>query len=86
MMMQYNNPTTVSATCGVYSMSVQCFLGVQYLSTSTIVTVASSLLHRAIIINLQNFQVLSQVPFIKGKVWPFGNLTENNYNNHRLIM
>ena len=29
MMMQYG-PTTVLATCGVYSMSLQCFLGVIY--------------------------------------------------------
>ena len=36
-MMQYN-PTTVSATCEVDSMSVQRFLGVISLSSSTIVT------------------------------------------------
>ena len=86
MMMQYNS-TTVSATCEVYSISVQHFLGVSCLSTSTIVTFVSSLLHRTIIFNLlQQFQVLSQIPFMKGKMWPLGNLTENNYNNHQLIM
>ena len=57
------------------------------LSTSTIATFVSSLLHRTIIFNLlQKFQVLSQIPFMKGKMWPFGNFTENNYNNHQLIM
>ena len=56
-----------------------------YLGTSTIVTFVSSLLHRAIIFNLlQKLQVLSQVPFMKGKMWPFGNLKENNYSNHQL--
>ena len=64
-------------------MSAQRFLGVP----QTIVTFVSSLLHRAIIFNLlQKFQVLSQVPFMKGKMWPFGNLPENNYNNHQLVM
>ena len=58
-----------------------------YLSTSTIATLVSSSLHRAIIFNLlQKFQILSQVPFMKGKMRPFGNLTENNYNNHQLVM
>ena len=58
-----------------------------YLSILAIVTFVSSLLHRAITFNLlQKFQVLSQVPFMKGKMWPFSNLTENNYNNHELIM
>ena len=58
-----------------------------YLSTSNIVIFISSLLHRAIIFNLlQKFQlqVFPQVPFMKGKKWPFNNFTENNYNNHKL--
>ena len=81
MMMQYN-PTIVSATCEVYSMSVQQFLGVIQVLLPLLPLSAVYYTCRAIIFNLlQKFQVLSQVPFMKGKMWPFGNLMENNYNN-----
>ena len=86
MMMQYN-PTTVSVTCEVYSMSVQCCLGIIKIPQLLLPLSAVHYTELYIIFNLlQKFQILSQVPFMKGKVWPFGNSTENNYNNYELII
>ena len=85
MMMQYN-PKTVSATCGVYSMSVQHFLGVIQVPQPLLPLSAVYYTELSFQFIAKIFQVLSQVPFMKGKMRPFGNLTENNYNNHQLVM
>ena len=59
-------------------MSVQCFPGALKYLKSLLPLSAVYYTELSFSIYYKKFQVLSQVPFMKGKMWPFDNLTENN--------